>query len=494
MKGAIAAGSEAAVDAGIYALRKGGNAIDALISAQLTATVSEPLLTGLCGSGIAILHNGTSSTSIDMFSTHPGLGEYISHDLDTITINFGPTSQDFSIGLGSIATPTLWKGILELHSLANLPLATLAEPAIQAARNGIHVNRTLAYVLEILWPICSFSKGLRDLFSIKNRRLIEGDIFYAPQMALDIENFVEFREHFFTKGRISSLIWPFLQERSSLTKTDVLQYEVRTSIPKIIPFHDSQIILPGAPSIGSEYVSRNLLKLSDDATKLDIIDAQVRTCQEVDRSVLQEIFTKSNESTSFSNFSEISAGFTSHISVVDGDGFAAGLTSSLGESCGYVIPETGLIMNNFLGEDDVCPEFIHNRCGERLMTMCTPTIIRSPDSVTVMGSGGSTRIRTAILHGIVNTIQKKLPLSDAIHSPRIHIEPNLIQLELYQQPENLLQEIKAHSTYKHYDLEYFDEPSMFFGGLHSAKRMNVDDDVQYFAIGDPRRDGVGKVL
>ena len=263
MKGAVAAGSEAAVDAGLYALRKGGNAVDALIASQLAATVSEPLLTGLCGSGIAILNNGEYSASIDMFSTHPGLGKYTSHGLDTITINFGPTSQDFSIGLGSIATPSLWKGLLCLHKLAKLPLKTLSEPAIQAARKGIHVNRTLAYVLEILWPICSFSDELRNLFSINGRRLCEGDIFYAPQMALDIENFVQYEEDFFFKGRISSQLWPFLEGRSSLTMDDILQYNVCTRSPKTVAFQNAQIILPGSPSIGSEYVSRNIQKLSN---------------------------------------------------------------------------------------------------------------------------------------------------------------------------------------------------------------------------------------
>lgn len=494
MKGAIAAGSEAAVDAGVYALKQGGNAFDAIISAQLAATVSEPLLTGLCGSGIAIMHNGSDSATIDMFSTHPGLGTYTSYDLDTITINFGPTSQDFSIGMGSIATPTLWKGILNLHTHAKLPLSTLAEPAINAAMNGIHVNRTLAYVLEILWPICSFSQGLRSLFSIENRRLKEGDIFYAPQMANDIADFVEHQEEFFTKGRVSDLVWPFLEGRSSLTKADVHRYCVQMRAPREIPFLDSQIILPGAPSIGSEYVARNLQRLSINPSILEIISAQVQTCSEIDESVLREIFAKSNDSATHLDFSEISAGFTSHISVVDEDGVAVGLTSSLGESCGFVIPETGLILNNFLGEDDVCPKFIQNRCGQRLMTMCTPTIVKTSDSITVMGSGGSTRIRTAILHGVMNTILHKQSLAEAIQSPRIHIEPNLIQLELHNQPEELLAEIANHHEYRKYSLESFDEPSMFFGGLHSSRRIVHNENTEYFAIGDPRRDGVGKVL
>ena len=493
MKGAVAAGSEAAVDAGLYALRKGGNAIDAVIAAQLSATVSEPLLTGLMGAGIGIIYDGHSASSIDMFSTHPGLGHYRPCDVDNITINFGPTSQDFSIGLGSIATPSLWKGILELHHHANLPLEVLAEPAIRAAKSGIHVNHTLAFVLDILWPICSYSPDMRSMFTVQGRNLREGDLFYCHQAAADIQALIQHREDFLLKGRVGDQLWPFLEERSSLTRADILNYRVQTREARTVKFSHSEVMLPNAPSIGSEFVARNLNKVTHNMSKLDLIRIQESTCSEIDQNVLQEIFLKSNGSTAKVDLPEISAGFTSHISVVDEEGWAAGLTSSLGESCGYMIPGTGLILNNFLGEDDVCPQFIRGNAGKRLMTMCTPTIVKTADDLTVMGSGGSTRIRTAILHGILDILQSDRSLEQAIRKPRIHVEPKLIQLELHDQPKDLLLRIQSQKDFQGHKIEFFDEPSMFFGGLHTAQRKYDKNGQTFQAHGDPRRDGVGKV-
>ena len=272
MNGAIAAGSEPAVDAGIYALRCGGNAVDALIASQLAASISEPVLTGLCGSGIGMLHNGIDCYSIDMFTTHPGLQDYKRHLLDTITINFGPTSQDFSIGLGSIATPTLWKGLLVLHErFSKLPLATLAEPAISAAKNGVHINRTIGYVLKLLWPICSYTNDIKELLSKDGRPLKEGDLFRAPKFAEDIQDLVKYKEDFLTRGRIADALWPSLKGKSSLTKEDILKYDVRIRKARKINFERSDVWLPNAPSIGAEYVSRNLKKVKYDVPLQSIL-------------------------------------------------------------------------------------------------------------------------------------------------------------------------------------------------------------------------------
>jgi gamma-glutamyltranspeptidase/glutathione hydrolase len=476
----------------MYALRRGGNAVDALIAAQLAATISEPILTGLCGSGIGMLHNGKDCYSIDMFTTHPGLHHYKRHILDTITINFGPTSQDFSIGLGSIATPTLWKGLLALHqNFSKLPLEVLAEPAISAAENGVHINRTIAYVLEILWPICSYTPEIKELLNKDGKCIKEGDLFHAPQFAQDIRDLVRFKEGFLTKGRIGDSLWPFIKDSSSLTVQDVLQYEVCIRKARSIQFADSTVWLPSAPSIGAEFVSRNLQKVEDDCSLYSILKAQHTTCSEVNPNIITKIFDKANNPQDLLDFTEISAGFTSHISVIDDQGWGAGLTSSLGESCGAVIPGTGLILNNFLGEDDVCPEFIKGNVGQRLMTMCTPTIARNIDStVYVMGSGGSTRIRTSIFFGLLNLLKKKMKLEDAVRAPRIHMEKNMIQLELHEQDKNILDTIKSFPEFEDFTIEFFEEPSMFFGGLHTAmKHENM-----YQAHGDPRRDGIGKIL
>lgn len=491
MRGSIAGGSEVAVDAGIFALRNGGNAVDAVIAAQLAATVSEPILTGLCGAGIAMLHSPNKSLSIDMFSAHPGTKGYHPHPLDTITINFGPTSQDFSIGLGSIATPSLWKGLLFLHeNFASLPLTLLAEPAISAAKNGIHISKTIAYVLKILWPICSYTKEIQTLLSFQDRPFGPGDIFYAPTMAEDIRDFVQNRHDFLRKGRIGDSLWGLLSEKSSLTIEDIDAYQVHSRKPNVISVGTSKVLLPNAPSIGAQYVLRYLQKLADDTSMIHQLHIMKETLQEMNSVNIHEIFNKMDESTIIQDFSEISAGFTSHISVIDNDGLSVGLTSSLGESCGYVIPNTCLILNNFLGESDVCPEFLKGKVEKRLLTMCCPTIATNEDSTMVLGSGGSSRIRTAIFYTIMHRLLNQKSLSESIHSPRIHVEDGLIQLELHGQPKSILDTISSSLEFGSHKLEFFEELSMFFGGVHAVEKYKNT----FEAIGDIRREGIGKVL
>ncbi|MCZ7668858.1 MAG: gamma-glutamyltransferase family protein [Chloroflexi bacterium] len=69
-------------------------------------------------------------------------------------------------------------------------------------------------------------------------------------------------------------------------------------------------------------------------------------------------------------------GNTSHLSVIDGAGLAVSLTTTAGESAGFVVPGTGYIANNILGEADLHPNGFHTRQpGQRIPTMMTPTIV-----------------------------------------------------------------------------------------------------------------------
>src|SRR5690606_22190712 len=115
---------------------------------------------------------------------------------------------------------------------------------------------------------------------------------------------------------------------------------------------------------------------------------------------------------------------TSHLSVMDADGLAVSLTTTAGESAGYIVPGTGYIPNNMLGEEDLHPKGFHSRpAGQRIPTMMTPAVVLAGGQPRlVVGSGGSIRIRSAILQTLSNLLDYGLPLEAAVNLPRVHLD------------------------------------------------------------------------
>ncbi len=120
---------------------------------------------------------------------------------------------------------------------------------------------------------------------------------------------------------------------------------------------------------------------------------------------------------------------TTQISVIDAEGGAASLSVSNGEGSGYVLPGTGIILNNMLGEADLNPEgSLGWPTDARMSSMMTPAIVLDDTgAVTALGSGGSNRIRTAVLQALLNLLAFGMPLEEAIAAPRLHVEGDKLE-------------------------------------------------------------------
>jgi gamma-glutamyltranspeptidase/glutathione hydrolase len=180
---------------------------------------------------------------------------------------------------------------------------------------------------------------------------------------------------------------------------------------------------------------------------------------------------------------------TTHVSVIDAEGNAASVSLSNGEGNGYIVGNFGFMLNNMLGEEDLAADGLHAwRQGTRMSSMMAPTVILEPDgTVTALGTGGSNRIRTAILQVAVNLLDHGMSLDEAVEAPRLHVErdgtisfePGLPEAA---QAEFLALGEKAHA---------WPERNLFFGGVHAARR-NGKGDVE--GAGDPRRRGQSRVV
>jgi gamma-glutamyltranspeptidase / glutathione hydrolase len=173
MRGAIAAGHPLTAEAGGRVLREGGNAVDALLTAAFTAFVTEGPLTGPAGGGLLLVHeHDVATTLLDCFFAVPAmrLGE-----MDEVLVDFEDAgTQVFHVGEGSVAVPGLLAGLEEAHRrFATLPWATLVQPALELAREGVACDEPRAFLHRILGQILLRDEGGRRVFGDPERVVTE---------------------------------------------------------------------------------------------------------------------------------------------------------------------------------------------------------------------------------------------------------------------------------------------------------------------------------
>ena len=121
---------------------------------------------------------------------------------------------------------------------------------------------------------------------------------------------------------------------------------------------------------------------------------------------------------------------TTHISVVDADGMLVSMTTSNGAGSGVVHPGTGIHLNNMMGEEDLNPAVSLAPTRHPDGSMMAPIILTGPDgSVTGLGTGGSERIRSALLLTVLRLVDLGESVPEAVAAPRFHPNEAGIQLE-----------------------------------------------------------------
>jgi len=529
MQGVIAAGDPETAKAGALILQKGGNAVDAAVAAAFVSFISEVGVVHLGGSGIAQIFkpsvNGADPSCIvyDFFSDMPGLGNdqgVTPKDFEKVIIDFGPTTQEFYLGRGSVAVPGNIFGLCQMaRDHGRLPLAILLEPAIHLAENGHALEQFQAETCALLEPLYTHTPAMREIFNRQGRMIQNGEKLYIPHLAQTLRTLAEDGEELLRSGQLAQAIVKDQRENGGLlTFEDLKAYEVRSIEPIRFSYREYEILLPPPSSSGGVLTAFTLKLLSNfdvssfrygsvDHLQLlfEVMAATTRARPFWDRAsdelpAIEAISYFLGDQFVRHYVEEVKAGLTgrsqlpilseptphpdtSHLSVIDSDGLAVSLTTTAGESAGYVVPATGFIPNNILGEADLHPTGFHNRpAGQRINTMMTPSIVLLDGKIRlVVGSGGSIRIRSAILQVLSNLLDFRMRLVDAVNYPRVHLEHGILQCELGVDPRAIgrLEEMD-------YPVNRWDRKSIYFGGAHSVSRTVAG---KLVGAGDNRRGG-----
>lgn len=530
--GVIATGGPETAEAGLEMLRMGGNAVDAAVAAAFASFIAEIGVVHLGGSGIAQIYDPHEARAVvyDFFSNTPGLGreEYNGQQMDfrEVTIDFGATTQNFHLGRASVAVPGNIFGLCQMASdFGRLPLRTLLAPAINLARNGVLIAEFQAKTCELLTPLYGNTESMREIFLQHGRMIRKGERLFIPQLAATLEALAEQGEGLLRSGSLAQAIVSDQQANHGLlTAQDLQNYQVNKTPSIHLPYRDFEILLPPPSSTGGVLTAftMKLLAQFDPGQLKHGSAAHLRLLYEVmaatsrarpywdgrdENEPLEEAIRRFLQDSFIERFaSEIREALhrenrsvplaegngpsnTSHLSVIDGDGMTVSLTTTAGESAGYVVPGTGFIPNNMMGEEDLHPLGFHSRPpGKRIPTMMTPTIVlHNGQPRLVVGSGGSVRIRSAVMQVLSNLLDFRIGLHQAVNLARVHIEDGVLQCEAGYDGE-AVDELESLG----YPVNRWQSRSIYFGGAHSVSRT---PDGRLFGAGDSRRGGsTGSVL
>ncbi len=485
--GVIAAGHPLTARAGADVLRRGGNAVDAAIGAILTSFACEPLLTGLGAGGyMLVAEPGQPAVLLDFFVEAPGAGlePGARAELVPISVSFGDAIQVFNIGAASVGTYGLPAGLCAASSrFGRIPLSELVRPAAALARDGVELTPRQAYVFEILADIVRATPESAALFAPGGEVLKAGDVVRQPELGDALELLGRDGADPFYTGEIGEAIVQWVYSRGgTLTRDDLAGYEVIDRDPVRVSYREREVVTNPPPSAGGILIGHALSLLDADPGAPDVerLVAVMERTQAERTPAFMEGLSDPGFVSRFLGSTGGALGSTTHIAVLDRDGWACSVTCSNGSCSGVVVPGTGVHLNNMLGEQDLNPLGFHRHPpGRRLPSMMAPTIVlRAGAPELVLGSAGSNRIRSAILQTITRVVDEGIRAGDAVQAPRVHFEDGVV----YAEPGVDTSALEAAGR----PIARFRERNLFFGGVQAVER---DGDGAFWGGGDPRRGG-----
>ncbi len=517
-RGAIACGHPATAAAAREILEDGGSAFDAALAAICAASVAEPVLASLGGGGFLLAQTAAGERWVYDFFVDTPRRKRRAEDISfyPVLADFGTASQEFHIGLGAAALPGVIKGLFAVHrDLASLPLSRLVAPAAGLARDGVVLRPEDAFILKVVEPILTAHDDTRTILcGPDGKPLASGARFYQPALAEALEALAEEGEGLLHGGPWGEALLALSRaEGGQLSEDDLRDYRVERRRPLIQRYRGAELATNPPPSSGGLLISFALGLLGEAALPPEgfatpehlrlLGEAMILTARARQESGLNEAENAADTLGAAARLQDpelrrryaaeigtrpSTARGTTHISIVDGAGNLASVTLSNGEGCGRTLPGTGIILNNMLGEEDINPRGFQTwPQGTRIGSMMAPSIVTLSDGGAVaLGSGGSNRIRTAILQVLSNLVDFAMPAEQAVRAARLHIERGVANVEDGFPPSALagLEGLGCETV-------LWPQGNLFFGGVHLAAR---GPEGLLTAVGDPRRGGVAALL
>ena len=456
---------------GVDVLKRGGNAVDAAVAVGFALAVTLPRAGNLGGGGFMMVHlaDRNETVAIDYRETAPKAA--------TADMFLGPDGQPdkaASTRTGkAVGVPGTVRGLAEAHRLygsGKLGLAELIAPAERLAREGVSVSDGLADSLPRASGLLGQWPSSRAIFFKGERPLERGDLLVQRDLADTLKSVAEAGPDAFYRGPIAERIAGAVRAAGGLmTHEDLAAYAPAIRKPVRGTYRGYDIVSMPPPSSGGVHLIEilNILEgfdlagmgagsaaalhtlaeamkpaYADRATWLgdpDRVRVPVRglTAKPYAAALRKGIDpnrARPAEAVSAGDPLPFESDQTTHFSVVDAQGNAVSNTYTLNFSygIGLVAEGTGVLLNNEMDDFSaktgalnayglVGGEANAVAPGARPLSSMTPTFVfRDGQLFLVTGSPGGSRIITTVLQVIVNVLDFRMNLTEAVNAPRIH--------------------------------------------------------------------------
>lgn len=489
----VVSAREEASKIGIEILKKGGNAFDAMVATEMALVVAYPFAGNLGGGGFMVYRKSDGDIGGLDYREKAPLAGHKDMYLDSLG-NVIPGMS--TLGATAVGVPGTVAGIIKVHrKFGKLSLEEIFEPIIALAENGIVVTenqeKRLASQREKFIEVNGDSTKFAQVFK-------SGDIIKYPALAQTMRSIAKKGRNGFYKGEVARKLASFIQENGGfVTEEDLARYEAKWRQPIVFKYKDLRIISMSPPSSGGVTINQ-IFKMIEDYDISKFGHNSVKTVQlftEASRRAYADrnyylgdpdfvdipldvilssgylkermasfSFDKATKSSEVErgNIEIVESMETTHYSIIDSEGNAVSVTTTLNGGYGSKLycDELGFFLNNEMDDFSAKPG-VPNMFGligadansiapeKRMLSSMTPTIVEKDGKLwMVVGTPGGSTIITAVVQTILNSYEFNMSMQDAVNAPRFHHQwlPDMVIFE----PDGFSNELKEELKSKGY--------------------------------------------
>ncbi|RPI29392.1 MAG: gamma-glutamyltransferase [Acidobacteria bacterium] len=478
-RGMVVCQNQMASRAGVQVLKEGGNAIDAAVATAFALAVTHPTAGNIGGGGFIVYRPaGGEPQAYDFREMAPAKAS------PEMFLRAGVYDEELHhYSHLSVGVPGTVAGLhLAWSEKGRLPWKRLVEPAIKLARDGFEVSQGLSDSLKGVLPRMRKYPASVAQFSKQGVPYEPGEILKQTDLAKTLGRIAELGPAGFYKGVTAELIEKEMAANGGLiNRADLENYKAHKRVPLRGAYRGVEVISMPPPSSGGTVLLEMLnivegfdlekLKFGSAGVLHLIVEAMRRAYADrarylgdpdanldmpIQKLISKEYAASLRETISKDRASKSSpASFdwpresdsTTHLSVVDGErnGVALTFTLEAGYGSRIVVPGTGFLLNNEMGDFNAGPGLTTEKGligtqpnlagpGKRMLSSMTPTILARDGKIfMVTGSPGGRTIINTVLQTILNVVDFGMDVQEAVDAPRIHQQwlPDRISYERY---------------------------------------------------------------